>query len=400
MLMKIVEADLREKKDWSDARAQQALAAALVHDIGHGPFSHAFEEVGKRLNIKMAKHEHVSELLIKDSEITEHLKRMGSGFHNDVADVIDDKVDATIYSAVVSSQFDADRLDYMRRDRLMCGTGHGAIDFNWLMDNIEIGDLASGVDGEQVSSTRTFVLGSKALFAAEAYVLGLFQLYPTVYFHKTTRGAEKLFTELLCKVVELSISGDFRDAGLNANHPIVKFARNTDSIESVLSLDDEVLWGSLERMVTARNPIVSQFSKRLRDRNLFKAIDVRQEVLRLKPKGALDRGEVSLEIDAICEILSDKIKGWISQNPSDAPRVLVDKGERSPYKEYDESKGPLNQINIRTSNDELDDLKNQSQVVSAIEPFKMYRVYIANEDDEAKKFIRKIIKTTVDKGKS
>ena len=176
----------------------QALAAALVHDLGHGPFSHSFETVGKRLDLKMAKHEYVSQEIIRTSEVAEILKEMGSGFADDVADVVRGVGKKTVYHAVVSSQFDADRLDYMRRDRLMTGTQHAGIDFAWLLANLEIAEIPYGVDDSPtVGKVETFILGPKAIYAAEAFVRGLFQLYPTVYFHKATRGAEKLFTELL-----------------------------------------------------------------------------------------------------------------------------------------------------------------------------------------------------------
>lgn len=112
------------------SREDRALAAALVHDLGHGPFSHAFETVGARLGLKLADHEHVSDLLIRSGEVAEILNEMGSGFAVDVADMVKKEGRVTVHNAVVSSQFDADRLDYMQRDRLMTGTQHAAIDFN------------------------------------------------------------------------------------------------------------------------------------------------------------------------------------------------------------------------------------------------------------------------------
>lgn len=219
-------------------KADVALAASLLHDLGHGPFSHAFEDVGRRLGLKMANHEALSDHLIRDSEVSNVLSELGSGFAADVADVVGSAGPKDIYGAVVSSQFDADRLDYMRRDRLMTGTHHGAIDFDWLLSNLQVGEVAFGVDEESVGKVETFVLGPKATYAAESYLLGLFQLYPTVYFHKTTRGAEKLFSEVLFRTIDLAKKGKAAETGLPNTHPLVVFANEADTIENILRLDD------------------------------------------------------------------------------------------------------------------------------------------------------------------
>ena len=132
----------------------------------------------------------------------------------------------------------------MRRDRLMTGTKHAAIDFEWLMENSEIGSVPYGVDKTSIGSVETFVLGPKAIYAAEAYVLGLFQLYPLmVYLHKATRGAEKICVELLTRAINLIQNGSLKNTGLPQNHPLVKFAQKPDKIDYALALDDTVIWG-------------------------------------------------------------------------------------------------------------------------------------------------------------
>src|SRR5262249_41722190 len=82
-----------------------------------------------------------------------------------------------LYDAVVSSQFDADRLDYMQRDRLMTGVQSSGIDLTWLLANLEVASVRTGADDETTGAVETLVLGPKATQAAESYVLSLFHLY-------------------------------------------------------------------------------------------------------------------------------------------------------------------------------------------------------------------------------
>src|SRR5712671_3174906 len=95
--------------------------------------------------------------------------------------------------------------------------------------------------------------GPKAIYAAEAYVLGLFQLYPTVYLHKATRGAEKIYSELLARTITLIQNGSVKNTGLPRSHPLVKFAQKPDKIESALALDDTVIWGALALMADSKD---------------------------------------------------------------------------------------------------------------------------------------------------
>lgn len=380
LLMANIERQLGKEDAYSEPKAKIALAAALVHDVGHGPFSHSFETVGKRLSLPNLSHEAISAKLIKESEIAESLNILGGGFANDVGNLIAQDGPTDIYSSVVSSQFDADRLDYMRRDKLMTGTQHSEIDFTWLMANLKIGSVAYGVDEAKVGDIETLVLDSKARFAAETYVLGLFQLYPTVYFHKATRSAEKVFTELFLRVIKIVQEGDYRRSGLALNHPIVKFARKPESIDNFLSLDDTVIWGAIHSFCDANDNVVANLAIRLRDRKLLKSYDIRNRLREICP----ELGEDSR--DRVVKLAGSGIEEWSDEKSKDVPRLILDDAKRSPYKKLESSSGPLGKMLIE-DNGQLVDLGDISDVVRAAQVFKLNRVYFDEDDQEAKRHV-------------
>ncbi len=383
---------IRRSGNRSESRENVALAAALVHDLGHGPFSHAFETIGKRLNLKLADHEHVSDLIIREGEVADVLNEMGSGFAVDVADVIKKEGKVTVHNAVVSSQFDADRLDYMRRDRLMTGSEHAAIDFNWLIANLEIASLPTGVDDAKTGSVETFVIGPKAIHAAETYVLGLFQLYPTVYFHKATRSAEKIFVELVVRIVELAQNGDIKKTGLPENHPLIRFALNPSNLDIALCLDDTIVLGALSVLIDAPDNLISQFATRLRERKLYKCQDIRAIVSHSFDPECTGNPEEYLKIEKCCAKVNEKLTEWSKSNSKEIPRILLDEAKRSPYKDH---VGAVGRINIRTDGDSHIDLKKRSSVVSSLEEFKLLRAYRSNDDVEAEIIVNTIIEEEV-----
>jgi HD superfamily phosphohydrolase len=399
-LMRIIERHTKSAGlHYRDHQAHVALAASLVHDVGHGMFSHAFEEVGKKLQITMARHEHVSDLLVReDGEIAHAFREMGSGFANDVADVLKLGRPGNLYDSVVSSQFDADRLDYMQRDRLMTGLQNSGIDFVWLMANLEIASIKTGVDQEEVGEVDTFILGPKAFHAAETYVLSLFQLYPTVYLHKTTRAAEKLFSAMILRIVELCREGSQARTGLPSNHPIIRFARDPEKLDNALGLDDSVFWGALGMMAEAEDELIRECSFHLRDRKLPKVIDVGQQLQSVVPEpknGSIkDREERRKKIERLTASIEKRLNIWASDNSPGMPRILTDRTARDPYKRFQESKGPLNQIHIRIGN-RIADVAECSRVIASIERFDVFRAYV--KDTEAKTKVERIVKEEVGK---
>ena len=134
-------------------------------------------------------------------------------------------------------------------------------------------------------------------------------------------------------------------------------------------------------MVDAEDPSVADFARRLRDRNLYKCIDVRAWIAREKGDDAAS----TVDADRMCAGIEESLKEWSESKSSQSPRILIDAQTRSPYKRLTETKkGPLDQINIRTHGGYLVDLAKRSKVVGELETYKMCRAYHAENDQEAK----------------
>jgi HD superfamily phosphohydrolase len=347
-------------------RAKVAMAAALVHDVGHGPFSHAFEDAMKHLDKgkekKTKRHElWTAEIVLAETQLSEVLAKGGGGFRDDVAALLKNDSPTDIYSAIVSSQFDADRLDYVRRDRLMTGAQHGGFDYPWLLAKLEVDKIPLTTDGERYAEVESLILGGKAFQAAESFVLGLFHMYFAVYFHKATRSAEKLLTALLLQVGELVEKGEVDKTGLPDNHPLVHFLKNR-GLDEYLALDDFLMWSSLHFMNDAVDDVCSELSFRLLNRRLYKAIDIGDHFA--GREDALARFKMRLRRDQTNQVFT----------PID---VFEDETTRTPYKlrGYDSSEA-MAKIHIRKPDGSYEDLAKRSEVVKALESKSIYRVYV------------------------
>lgn len=398
LLMDVIRRYLgHHQQQFKDRQAEFTLAAALLHDVGHGMFSHAFEGVGKEFGWPMARHEEVSQRIIRDSEITKVLDdEFGGGYANNVADVISQGIPNNLYCSVVSSQFDADRLDYMQRDRMMTGVQSSGVDITWLLANLEVAEVSTGADEYSTGTVETLVLGPKAFQAAENYVLSLFHLYPNVYLHKTTRGAEVLFQSLMRRLVVLHQEDRIEVSGLAANHPIARFLSDPANLDRALALDDTVFWGALPMLLEAADDDVRLLSSSLRHRNLTRCIDVRALVeAQLSSPDQEPRERRSARVKLICDSVISELKKRNGENPGVRHRYLIDQYARNPYKRFQDSKTPLNQILIRMGNGKPRDMGEFSPVIGHAEPFTVCRVYVFRDDTDGTELVQNVIGTYV-----
>jgi HD superfamily phosphohydrolase len=393
LLSAIERSMLRAGTVYGGNRAQHALAAALVHDVGHGMFSHAFEAVGKALKLSMAKHELVSDMLIRDSEITRALDdRLGSGFASNVADLIAREQPRDVYDSVVTSQFDADRLDYMQRDRMMTGVHSGAVDVVWLLNNPEVSPIAVSVDNEQFRTVESLVLGPKAYHVAESYVLALFHLYPNVYFHKATRGAEMVLRDLILRLFSLNNEGRIAASGLPGNHPLVRFVLEPDKLDHVQALDDTVLWGALPMLIDAEDAQIDLRARQLRDRKLLACFDIWNTAAEILAPSGREEPNARAERIARLNLTCDRVLA----RANEVSGVMFDDYKRDPYKRFQDSRTPPNQIHIMQDGKPRD-MAELSSVVGSAEPFRICRAYLTRGDMNTEDMPSNIVRTECDR---
>ena len=283
-LLKIVKRELkRENEPFDPDRARVAVLAALLHDVGHGPFSHTFEGVQKARGFKKNHEEWSAEIIrSKDGRIQSLLDAYMPALSQKVSALLVLENPLDIYHAIVSSSFDADRLDYLRRDRMMTGTGAGAIDFDWLIEHVRVRsidlDAVDGGNDGDGDKVPTFCIDRKALPAAEQFLLARYTLHEQVYFHKTTRCIERMIAALLRRVSDLSTDKpNVRNlTGLDVDHPIIQFfSAQYPSVAQYLALDDVVFLGALERLEHGGDEKIAQLARRLKNRELYKTLDCR-----------------------------------------------------------------------------------------------------------------------------
>lgn len=240
-------------------RAQTAVrVAALLHDVGHGPFSHVVE------SILGFHHEHftIEAVLSPDTEVGSLLAGYSDELADDVAAIIRGDSPHKALAQLVSSQLDVDRMDYLLRDSLMTGAKYGVYDLEWIIKSIEIDQ----------PNDRLYV-SAAGLYAVEDYLQARYYMYRQVYFHRTLRSAEAILRMLLSRALNLSSTGD--SPWLAGGTPMDKIlAGKPLDLAELLELDDTDVMFSIKRWRSSDDPILADLSTRFLDRRLFKAYDL------------------------------------------------------------------------------------------------------------------------------
>ena len=365
-------------EEWNRDRAEVAAFAALLHDVGHGPLSHAFEQVQKSRNAERA-HEDWSAAIIRneDGAVFGLLERHRRGLAGEVAELLRSDVPTDVYHAVVSSAFDADRLDYLRRDRLMTGSGAGAIDFDWLLDNIRIAEVPLGPDDDEDGRQQTFCLDAKALQSAESFLLARYHLFEQVYLHKTTRGFEQMVAALMRLIADAATSDEAASLGLDRDDPIVRFfSADGETLANFLALDDAAFWAAIGRVARSGSGYACDLALRLQNRRPLRAIDL----ARAYPR---QPGEDPDALEQRRQQQVDRLDAYCASLP--AGSAFKDVAPLSIYSEVGADQTRAHKRLAILADGTPREITQMSDVVRALQPKRnLVRFYFARESDRAR----------------
>ena len=231
-----------------DSEAEAVQAAILMHDIGHGPFSHVLENT----LISGISHEDISLMMMEC--INQDLK----GQLSLAISIFKDEYPNKIFHQLISSQLDMDRLDYLRRDSFYTGVTEGIIGSDRIIKMLNVKD-------------DRLVVDSKGIYSIENYLTSRRLMYWQVYLHKTAVGYEKILVNALMRARYLIQQG----VNLFASPSLAYFLKNDvhfddQALQIYAELDDSDIWSALKAWKHAEDRILSTLATDMTDRHLFK----------------------------------------------------------------------------------------------------------------------------------
>lgn len=232
------------------------LVSSLLHDIGHGPYSHAFEGVFK------TDHEEIgARIIVSDSEVRSILDEVDDNFALDVSSIILGKNKFPIIEQLISSQIDVDRIDYLLRDAYYTGTPYGNIDVDRLI-------RVMSVENNKVVFKRN------GIHAIENYLINRYHMYWQVYFHRVCRAYEVILEKIYLRVKDLIDEGFIFESNVN---PLIKLIKNPNDLANYLFIDDYYINGLVSSFRNSNDEILSTLANDFLNRKIWSYIEYDEE---------------------------------------------------------------------------------------------------------------------------
>ncbi|MBF7109274.1 HD domain-containing protein [Pediococcus pentosaceus] len=315
---------------WNNDERLVTLCAALLHDIGHGAYSHTFEHIFN------TDHEKFTTRIITDpqTEVNQVLRRISPDFPTKVASVISHDYPNPQVVQLISSQIDADRMDYLLRDSYYTGTNYGNFDLTRILRVMR--PYEHGIAFQM-----------SGIHAVEDFIVSRFQMYVQVYFHSVSRSMEVILGHLLKLANQLYQSERANHRQRNFQpHYLMPFFDENFTLDDYLKLDDGVLNTYFLQWVDDKDPILSDLAHRFLDRVPLKSARITDQTRSLLPE----------------------LKQLVAEAGFDSEYYTAENDSYDlPYDAYDPtSKKPRTQIELMQSDGSLVELSTVSDLVRAI----------------------------------
>jgi HD superfamily phosphohydrolase len=249
----------------TEERGREALAAAFLHDLGHGPLSHLFEDAVPGTPA----HEDWTERIVLDPSTGVHrvLSSVDASLPGRVAELVHGRHELAYLAKAVSGEFDVDRCDYLLRDAHATGVRYGIYDLDWLLRSLRFAP-----DVDPARAPQLAIDGAKGLPAIEAFITARLFMFQQVYLHKATRAAEWMIRAILARAVEVLRQG----GALEAVPAAIQSGARGESITlgDYLELDDGVLWGAMHAWERSTDRPLAELAARIRARTLHKTLEL------------------------------------------------------------------------------------------------------------------------------
>lgn len=255
MARKVINEVYGAKNNMSEYEQILFMVSALLHDVGHGPYSHAFEQVISTSHEQMG----ANIIISPKTEINKVLSNYAN-LSKDVYDVLTHSGKFKLIESLISSQIDVDRMDYLQRDAYFTGATYGFIDYNRLLRSMEI------IDG-------SVYFRPSGVHSIESYIMSRYHMYWQVYFHPTGKAYELLLESIYKRIKNLVDQNVYIDAHIESLIDVIK---DNNDIESYLDLDDSYINGMIKQLIDSSDKILNVLANNFQNRKLFKYIDMNE----------------------------------------------------------------------------------------------------------------------------
>ena len=250
--------DEKYLQTWDNHESLLVMVTALLHDVGHGAYSHSFERLFD------TDHEEITRQIITspETEINRVLTQVSPDFPEKVASVINHTYPNKQVVQLISSQIDVDRMDYLLRDSFYTGASYGQFDLTRILRVIR--PVENGIAFQR-----------NGMHAVEDYVVSRYQMYMQVYFHPASRAMEVLLQNLLKRAKFLY--EDQKDFFKLTSPNLLPFFEKRFSLQDYLALDDGVMNTYFQSWMTSPDTILSDLAQRYVNRKVFKSMIFSEE---------------------------------------------------------------------------------------------------------------------------